>query len=569
MSNRFKRFRVHEVHVLHFVVVLCLLGLGCDAAARPLGEVAYGVYGLTVEVSPSALTVPRGVSSQLNTEVPTAAAFNGNATVKATLRGPSLSENISVVGTPGGPIYLPAFSEPGTHFLENIRLELEPGVSIPATPSAVTINVLDELLVSDVTSRPLSLEEIERLGIEYDENSFQGFNFTIAFTTESGVVHFDFPVIAPISVGAEKLPVARIPTLDLAGLEDLNLPNLSIAPVMLEIIEELPAGEAIPPIPGIVVIPGNVAFLNQFFSVLLSVSNQAPDGTPLVVTDLRAEIKLPAGGDQLPGDITADPPFAPGDPEYDNPLRIARTADGRLNVLPILAAGQDGVPGNDDDVDALAPQGSGNAEFLVEGVQEGAHIVDIEIRGTLQGLPSGPVEVKGVARGAVVVRDPSFSLTFIHPDKVRAGEIYELVAHIENTSLVDANLVTVSLDSPNLSGARLLDPHASSHTIDTIPAGDSATVVFTLEALRTGQVTASSLQVAGEVGDLVSGRRLSLSAGVSEQGVPLSADTLLLPPEVSVLRERSGNDDLLFRAMALLGQAHSIATAPAGSLPAG
>jgi hypothetical protein len=36
-----------------------------------------------------------------------------------------------------------------------------------------------------------------------------------------------------------------------------------------------------------------------------------------------------------------------------------------------------------------------------------------------------------------------------------------------------------------------------------------------------------------------SGRRLSLSTGVSEQGEPLSADTLILPPEVIVLRERS------------------------------
>ena len=35
-------------------------------------------------------------------------------------------------------------------------------------------------------------------------------------------------------------------------------------------------------IPALLLIPGNIAFLNQFFSVQLLVSNQAPDGTPLV-----------------------------------------------------------------------------------------------------------------------------------------------------------------------------------------------------------------------------------------------------------------------------------------------
>ena len=49
----------------------------------------------------------------------------------------------------------------------------------------------------------------------------------------------------------------------------------------------------------------------------------------------------------------------------------------------------------------------------------------------------------------------------------------------------------------------------------------------------------------------------------------LSPDTLLLPPAVSFLRQRANNDDLTSRAVALLGQAHSIATAPRGSLPSG
>jgi len=56
-----------------------------------------------------------------------------------------------------------------------------------------------------------------------------------------------------------------------------------------------------PPITGLIVIPGNVAFLNQFFSSLLIVANVAPDGTPLeeywaTLLELKAAGKVRALG---------------------------------------------------------------------------------------------------------------------------------------------------------------------------------------------------------------------------------------------------------------------------------
>ena len=552
---------------------LAFLGFGAVANAQPVTEVQYRLSGLGLDIFPTTLTVPRGVATQVNTSVAGVEALPAGAAVRATLRGPSFPGAIEITATPGDPIFLPPLWQSGTHFLEDIRLDVDVELSLPGSPRDVTINVLEKLIVADVTARPLSLDEIRERGIEFDENSFKAFNFTIAFTTESEVVNIDLPVLVP-SVGGKKETEELRPEIIIAGgripsLPELNLPgfNIEVEPFVLEVVPEGPDVE-VPTIPGILVIPGNVAFLNQFFSVLLAVSNEAPDGTPLVVRDVRAEIFLPPGADSVVGDILRDPPFQPGDPEFDNPLRIAKTAAGRENIKPVLSPGPDGESGTPDDVDRLRPQGMSNAEFLVEGVREGGHIIEIEIRGTLEGLPSGPVEVAGHVRGAVVVRDPDFSLTFIHPDTVRAGEGYELVIHLQNTSLVDANLVTVSLDPRNLSGARFIDPEDASQLIETIPPGESGSVTFRLEALRTGQVTASTLELDDDVG-AVSGRRLSLRAGVSEEGVPLSPDTLLLPPAVTFLRQRAGNDDLTFRAVALLGQAHSIATAPRGSLPLG
>ena len=550
-----------------FAVTLWLFA-GIGLAQEPLTEVEYRLTGLSLEVSPTELTVPRGTPTQVNATVVGQETLKDGASVTAKLRGPSFPDTLEIKTRPGQPIQIPPLSRPGVHFLEDIRLVVDETLSLTARPASVTINVLEELLVGEVTSRPLSLEEIEEQGIQFDENSFQAFEFAIAFTTASDVVEIEVPVLIPVSAGAEERRNIQFPGgLGTVRIPGLDIPNVHLEPIMLELIKDGGgSGENIPSIPGIIVIPGNIAFLNQFFSVLLLVTNEAPDGTPLIVENVRAEIMLPSGGDHVMGDITLDPPFQPGDPQFDNPLRLAKTAAGRENIKPVISPGPDTVPGTDDDVDHLIPQGEGTSEFLVEGIREGGHIVEIEIKGTLIGLPSGPVEVMGIARGPVVVRDPNFSLTFIHPDIVRAGETYDLVAQIQNTSLVAANLVTISLDPPNLSGARLLNPEDTTQIVDTIPAGDSATIVFTLEALRTGQVNASTLEVVGASG-IVDGRRLSLRAGISEDGVPLSSDTLILPPAVGLLRERSGNEDLTFRAVALLGQAHSTATAPPGTLP--
>lgn len=567
----------HATHVRPFrrcifCISFVLLCVATIATAQPLTQLQYHLTGLGLDVFPSALTVPRSIATQLNTRVVGGEALPAGAIVKATLRGPSFLSATTLTATPGQPILLPAFTQPGTHFLEDIHVEASNGFTLPASPTTVTINVIDKVLAGAVSSRPLTLEEIRALGIQFDENSFQAFAFTIAFTTESGVINLEVPVLIPVGTNTEEqmLVGSQIPGIQLDQLPGLQFPNLGVEPIMLDVITDLPPGEKekIPPIPGIIIIPGNVAFLNQFFSVLLTVSNLAPDGTPLVVRDLRAEISLPAGADGVKGDILRDPPFRPGEPEFDNPLRLAKTAAGRQNTKPVLAPGPDGQAGTTDDVDRLRPQGSGTAEFLVEGIKEGGHVIGIEIRGTLEGLPSGPVQVVGHAQGAVVVRDPNFALTFIHPDTVRAGERYELLVHIQNTSSVDANLVTVSLDPRNLSGARLVNNADARQVIDTIHAGDSETVTFLLESQTTGRVNASMLELAGAAG-VVSGRSIALSAGVSEQGAPLSSDTLILPPAVSFLRQRAGNADLTFRAVALLGEAHSIATAPRGSLPLG
>ena len=51
--------------------------------------------------------------------------------------------------------------------------------------------------------------------------------------------------------------------------------------------------------------------------------------------------------------------------------------------------GPDGELGTADDLTFLVAQATAEAEFLVEGLREGTHIVDFDLEGVLEGLPTG------------------------------------------------------------------------------------------------------------------------------------------------------------------------------------
>ena len=74
--------------------------------------------------------------------------------------------------------------------------------------------------------------------------------------------------------------------------------------------------------------------------------------------------------------------------------------------VPVRDPGPDGEIGTADDIQLIVAHATGNAEFLVEGLREGTHIVHFEMSGMLEGLSTGPRRIVGKAQGAVAVRDP-------------------------------------------------------------------------------------------------------------------------------------------------------------------
>ena len=422
------------------------------------------------------------------------------------------------------------------------------------------LKVIERILVTSVKTRPLTLDEIVARGIDLaDAENYLGFGFTLGLRVESEAVQIKFPVIfnRKGEVVPDTLKPPRAPPRVTGPVQITRMPQL--VPLLLEVdggatespeLElRLPGGEPVT-IPGLLVIPGDVGYLKQFFSAQLFVANAAPPGSGLVVTNVEGTIELPLGADGVPGD-------PPGGGESDDPLSLPdliREGEKRPQpeTLPVVGIGPDEVSGTADDVDTLSPGDQGLADFTIRGDKEGFHPIAFEIRADLDGLPVGRVSLKGRAEGGVLVRNPYFDLSFTVPSVVRTDELFKLYVTVTNVGEGAANLLNVTIDELALSGAELQS--AAEQAVPELLPGDAKTFEYEFKSSRTGQVVASYLRF--DAGADVTGGSLRFKLAVGERGVALSPDTLVLPTAVDALPPT-----VVRAAMRVLGQAWSVANA--------
>lgn len=539
------------------------------AKAQSLASFEHHVVGAQLRVSPAELFIPKSVPGSLAIDIVTSDGsrpteldrWARGTYVEAVLRGPAFPA-YRLLGVPNEPLRLPPIALPGEYQIDNIRLvsldDEEHPTLMMATPSRVTVHVFSELLVSHVSSRPLSIDEIQQRGIVIDASNFGAVEFTATFLLGGKTLPVHFPVVSPkFREATELIPAAELEErLAFAAQlnreiahrlvlpEPLNLPSLNIHITGLN-FQKVSDGEdeenirLYPSIAGLLVIPGNIGFLNQFFSAQLFTANAAPAGSNLTIHELTAEFITPS---------SADPA-----------LRLARTIEDVIPpaIIPLRAPGPDGATGTSDDQGRLQPGQTAQGEFLIEGLKTGLHTFDIHLRGVLDGFAAGEIAIEGTAIGSVRVENPKFSLAFSHPATVRAGETYISSMTVMNTSDTPANLVTVNLHAKSISGAELVDGSSPSVLLGTILPGESKTASFTLRSQRTGGVLFSNL-----TGDDGLSGSFDLTHGVDERGVSLSSKSIGYPHWVSALP--SG---LRAAADRVLGQALSAATA--GFLPPG
>ncbi|HEX4603250.1 MAG TPA: Ig-like domain-containing protein, partial [Candidatus Angelobacter sp.] len=552
-----------------------VLGLFANVAfsqnLRKIGELELGVQGISATVQPANPTIPKNTAAGVRIVVNTpsgalssadvAKFLGGSFEVHGELSGPGLAGTVTlpVVDPNGGtpivdPLLLPIppLSEAGDYTLSNLRIIVNGSPALDVSPATIPVKVIDQVLITSVETRPLTLDEIKAAGIVLDSSDFLGFQFTIGLALQSNATTISFPVVFDrkgVPIPQPLLPPGP-PTRD-------QVPIPTIVPVLLNLTDvngnpvgenalKLPNGNPAPvKIPSVLVIPGDIGFLKQFFSAQLFVANGAPGGSGLVVHDVNGTINLPPGDDGVVG--TAD-----------DPLSLPNTKDGpEPATKTVRGVGPDAKPGTADDVNILNPGDQGQAEFILRGEKEGFHQISFNIQGILEGLATGPVTVNGLAQGGVLVRNPFFDLTFAVPAIVRNGEQFKVYVTVKNLSQSVANAVSLTIDSSRLSGATLLsDP---TQLINTIAGGSATTLTYTFKSLRTGQVVASYLHfdtTDGSTGEL------KFTLGVGERGIPLSPDTLVLPSSVENLPQ-----SVIDAAMLVLGEGWSIANAPNGTLP--
>jgi hypothetical protein len=431
---------------------------------------------------------------------------------------------------------IPGLPREGTYKLGGLRLVQGNSSVLQAQPAEVTI-IVRRLLITSVTSRPLTPQELQQYGVVIRDDNFRAWRYSVGFQTSSGVVEFGWNLIRGPD-GRVMIPKTEPRGFSLSGSPDAGLapkPEPQLVPFTIELPKgELPEleGDGPAPIPGFIVIPNDLGFLNQLFSVILVVQNGASQGSGILLRDLSATLELPSEG-LRPAET--QPPTVPGQP------------------LPVVNPGPDGVFGTADDLMVLVAQAAGQASWVLEGTKTGQHLVKVQLRGLLDGLASGqPAPIGATVPGVVVVRDPRFALTFFHPWTVRSGEEYEFHVVLSNVSTTPVYQLHLGLPPEELSGAVLAQGEEPTKELESLLPGESKAVSWRLESRCTGQVVASAFNSADPIS-----AEFRFHVGVGELGVPLSPESLVFPKEVELLP-----DAVRTSATTLLGLAHSLATAP-------
>jgi protocatechuate 3,4-dioxygenase beta subunit len=467
--------------------------------------------------------------------------LGGNFQIEGEYSGPGLSQTLDVPASPPATnslvLDLPAVNEAGNYTLSNLRFVVNGNDVLDLSPNTLTVNVIDQVLVTSVQTQALTLSQIQNLGVVLDSSDYTGFQFTVGLQIASQTVTISLPVVFNPQGVAITMPAA--PPTPTVNVLNTNVP-VAVVPVLLKIPPN-PNGPTgtMPPnvqIPSILVIPGNVGYLKQFFSAQLYVANDSPAEANLSVNNITGTINLPTGPSGVQGGS-------------DEPLSLPTLNTGpEATTMPITMNG----------AGTLGAGQAGEAQWTIVANSEGFYNINFGINATLNGLPTGPVALTGTAAGGLLVRNPYFDMTFTVPSVVRSGELFNVFTTVTNISQAIANNLTVSLDAASLTGMTLVSTPPP--PIATLNPGDSTTLQYQFKSTTSGAVVANYLNFNTNNGTTGT---LNFTMGVYPNGTPMSPDTIQLPSSVDNLPS-----DVVSAAMRVLGQAWSVATAPAGSLPA-
>ena len=199
-------------------VVLAIAGFAAPASAqaplRKIGELDLRILGVSAACEPASPVVPKNTASAVRivvrsggTELSSADVaelFGAGFAVGAELSGPGLAATLTLPhlepgdALPADPMLLPipALPAAGDYTLANLRIVSGGRPVLDVAPSSVVVKVIDQILVTSVKTRPLTLDELRDRGVDLSSpDNYLGFAFTLGLKLESNVVSFTMPVV--------------------------------------------------------------------------------------------------------------------------------------------------------------------------------------------------------------------------------------------------------------------------------------------------------------------------------------------------------------------------------------
>src|SRR5438445_9862946 len=245
---------LHSRFQLAVAACAALQGSAAAEAPRKIAELELSLLGVSASVDPAEPTVPKNTASAVRVIVRAGpnelsaadvARFVGAGfQVEAELSGPGLRGTVTLPQSgagqppPGDPLLLglPPLSVAGDYTLSHVRIVAGGRTLLDAAPSLVTVKVIDQILVTSVKTRPLTLDEIRDRGIVLDSKDYIGFEFTLGMKTSSQSVSFSLPVVFDRKGVAVPQVITPPPSPPRAGINvSIDQPEPLIIPTMLKV----------------------------------------------------------------------------------------------------------------------------------------------------------------------------------------------------------------------------------------------------------------------------------------------------------------------------------------------
>jgi hypothetical protein len=138
---------------------------------------------------------------------------------------------------------IPGLRASGDYELNNLRVMAGGRPVLEVQPQHVPVKVIEQVLVTSVKTRPLTLDEIRAKGIVLDSDDYYAFEFSLGLKLESKAVNLTFPV----AFNREGVPIPQFILPPPAPSRQADLPPLPTIVSRTFEVDQGPEGPPGPP----------------------------------------------------------------------------------------------------------------------------------------------------------------------------------------------------------------------------------------------------------------------------------------------------------------------------------